>query len=76
MSYVQYEAIIQGQQAFHSRQVAFESLFEDFPTSTRDFLFEMRSLLRGLSGLSPPHRDTHMDHGSGSAAHDEGGADA
>ncbi|KAJ8624103.1 hypothetical protein MRB53_032633 [Persea americana] len=36
MSYAQYEAIIQGQQALHSRQVAFESRFEDFATITTD----------------------------------------
>ncbi|KAJ8621835.1 hypothetical protein MRB53_030364 [Persea americana] len=60
MSYAQYEAIIHGQQALQSHQMAFESRFEDFATTTTDSLFEMRSLLRGLSGLSPPHRDTHM----------------
>ncbi|KAJ8632740.1 hypothetical protein MRB53_026076 [Persea americana] len=53
MSYAQYEAIIQGQQALQFRQLAFESHFEDFATSTTDSFFEMRSLLRGLSGLSP-----------------------
>ncbi|KAJ8644056.1 hypothetical protein MRB53_005804 [Persea americana] len=73
MSFAQYEAIIQGQQALHSRSVAFESHFEDFATSTTNSLFETRSLMRGLSGLSPPHRDTHMGHGSGRADHDGGG---
>ncbi|KAJ8619784.1 hypothetical protein MRB53_028313 [Persea americana] len=54
MSYAQYEAIIYGQQVLQSRQMAFESRFEDSATTTTDSLFEMRSLLRGLSGLSPP----------------------
>ena len=72
MSYAQYEAIIHGQQALQSRQKAFESHFEDFATTTTDSLCEMRSLLRGLSGLSPPHRDTHMGQGSGRTSHDGG----
>ena len=73
MSYAQYKAIIQGQQVLQSCQMAFESQFEDFAISTIDSLFEMWSLLRGLSGLSNPHRDTHMDQGSGRTTHDGGG---
>ncbi|KAJ8627438.1 hypothetical protein MRB53_020745 [Persea americana] len=73
MSYAQYEAIIHGQQALQSRQMDFESRFEDFATTTTYSLFKMRSLLRGLSGLSPPHRDSHMRQGSGRTSHDGGG---
>ncbi|KAJ8621983.1 hypothetical protein MRB53_030512 [Persea americana] len=73
MSYAQYEDIIHGQQALQSRQMAFESRFEDFATTTFDSLFEIRSLLRGLSGLYPPHKDSHMGQGSGRTSHDGGG---
>ncbi|KAJ8633650.1 hypothetical protein MRB53_026986 [Persea americana] len=41
MSSAQHEAIIHGQQALHSHQVAFDSRFEDFATHTIDSLFEM-----------------------------------
>ncbi|KAJ8620013.1 hypothetical protein MRB53_028542 [Persea americana] len=73
MSYAQYEALLHDQQALQSRQLAFESRFKDFATTTTYSLFEMRSLLRGLSGLSPPHRDSHMGQGSGRTSHDRAG---
>ncbi|KAJ8622809.1 hypothetical protein MRB53_031338 [Persea americana] len=47
MSYAQYEAIIHGQQALQSHQMAFESRFEDFASATTNSLFEMQSLWGG-----------------------------